>query len=271
MPLTAVPIAQIVVGQSSIYLAGNDGLYIGSASSQDWSGPAKGLPEEAISALVVAEGKPEASIHAVLAGRVWSSVNGDSWREAAGDWRNQRIDTVDADAEDEQRLWAAGASRVFRSDDGGKSWQPYGQPLPDPNIFIRGIAVTQAGKVIVLTTHRGLMRSTDGGTSWAKIESALPLHLEPSPLVQDGKDPSIVYAGFSLRPYSEPWRTAQDVAEQMRRDQARKRNTAIALALAALLSVGAAGFFLRKRTAAQASRSSGSPGEIKAVDRSETR
>ncbi len=251
VPLTAMPVSQIVVGQSRVYLAGNDGLYMGSANGEDWSGPEKGLPEEAISALVVAEANLTTNIHAVLAGRIWSSFNADGWRQAAGDWQNQRIDTISADPDDAQRLWAGGSSRVFRSDDGGKNWQPHGKPLADPNIFIRGIAVTQAGAVMVLTTHRGLMRSNDGGVTWAKIESALPLHLEPSPLAQDGRDPNIVYAGFSLRPYSEPWRTAQEVAEQMRRDHARKRYTAIALAIGALFLVGAAGVVLRKRAANQ--------------------
>ncbi|MDQ3260710.1 MAG: hypothetical protein M3Q00_07995 [Pseudomonadota bacterium] len=258
VPLTAMPIAQIVVGHSNVYLAGNDGLYLGSAHGNDWHGPEKGLPEEAISALLVAQDKPKASIHAVLAGRIWRSADGgNTWQQAAGNWRDQRVDTISADPDEKQRLWAGGASRLFRSDDGGKSWQPHGKPLPDPNIFIRGIAVMQAGAVIVLTTHRGLMRSADGGATWAKIESALPLHLEPSPLAQDGTDPNILYAGFSLRPYSEPWRTAQEVAEQMRRAQARKLNTAIALVIGALLLVGAAWFFLRKRALAQSSRSIG--------------
>jgi photosystem II stability/assembly factor-like uncharacterized protein len=255
VPLTAMPIAQIVVGHSNVYIAGNDGIYVGSANGQDWRGPAKGLPEEAISALVVTEGKPPASVHAAVAGRIWRSEDGgDSWQQAAGDWTDQRIDTLSTDPDDKRRLWAGGASRLFRSEDGGKNWQPHGKPLPDPNIFIRGIAVTKTGAVIVLTTHRGLMRSADGGATWAKIESALPLHLEPSPLRQDSNDPNIVYAGFSLRPYNEPWRTAQEVAEQMRRDQARKRNTAIALAIGALLLVLTAWVFLRKRSATQSPR-----------------
>ena len=268
VPLTAMPISQIVVGQSAIYVAGNDGLYLSSASGEDWSGPQHGLPEEAVSAVVVAEGKLKASIHAVLAGRIWSSVDGGSWQQAAGDWQNQRLDTISADPDDAQRLWAGGASRVFRSDDGGKIWQPHGKPLADPNIFIRGIAAIQAGAVIVLTTHRGLMRSADGGVTWLKIESALPLHLEPSPLAQDRNDPNIVYTGFSLRPYSEPWRTAQEVAEQMRRDHARKRYTAIALAIGALLLIGAAGLVLRKRAARQVS---GPEHEMLPADRRETK
>ena len=248
----AIPIAQIVVGRTHVYLAGNDGLYIGNASGQDWRGPANGLPEEAISALLLTEGNTQASIHAVLAGRIWRSTDGGAtWQQAAGDWRDQRVDTITTDPDDQRRLWAAGASRLFRSDDAGETWLPHGKPLPDPNIFIRGIAVAVTGSVIVLTTHRGVMRSADSGASWEKIESALPLHLEASPLAQDATNPSIVYAGFSLHPYSEAWRAAQEAAQQLRQARSRNRNSVFALAIGGVLLIGALGFFLRKKAAEQ--------------------
>ena len=248
VPLSALPIAQIVIANGKAYLAGNDGVYIGDADGQGWSGSASGLPEEPISALLVAEHKPGASIHAVVAGRIWrSSDDGMSWQQAAGNWTDQRVDTLGVDLLDEQKLWAAGASRLFRSDDGGKNWQTHGKPLPDPNIFIRGIATMQGGNTIVLTTHRGLMRSADGGATWAKVEGALPLHLEPSPLAQDRSDPNIVYAGFSLRPYNEAWRAAQEAAQKQRDEAARKRYGAIAAIVAVIVIASVAAIFLRKR------------------------
>ena len=273
VPLTALPIAQIVVANGKAYLAGNDGVYVGNADGQGWSGPASGLPEEPISALLVAEGvpggngpRPVASlglprIHVVVAGRIWRSEDGgSSWKQAAGNWTDQRVDILSADLLDKQKLWAGGASRVFSSDDGGKSWQTHGKPLPDPNISIRGIAATQAGNTIVLTTHRGLMRSADGGATWAKVESALPLHLEPSPLTQDRSDPNIVYAGFSLRPYNEAWRAVQEAAEQRRSDQARKRYAIIAAAASSLVIAIGAVIFLRRRAIRQSRRPLGEAG-----------
>lgn len=255
VPLSALPIAQIIALHGKVYLAGTNGVYIGNASSQDWSGPAKGLPEEPISALLVADGKPEINIHAVVAGRIWRSEDGGyAWRQAAGKWTNQRVDTIGADFRDVKKLWAGGASRLFRSIDGGKNWQAHGKPLPDPNIAIRGIAVSENEKVIVLTTHRGLMRSADAGETWAKVESALPLHLEPSPLVQDRSDPNIVYAGFSLRPYNEAWRAAQQVAEQQRNDSARNQYAIIAAVIASvLLAIGVA-IYIRKRSISKSPR-----------------
>ena len=261
VPLSALPIAQIVIANGKAYLAGNDGVYIGDADGQGWSGPASGLPEEPISALLVAEHKPGATIHAVVAGRIWrSSDEGMSWQQAAGNWTDQRVDTLGADLLDRQKLWAAGASRLFRSDDGGKNWQTHGKPLPDPNISIRGIAATQAGNVIILTTHRGLMRSADSGATWAKVESALPLHLEPSPLAQDRIDPNIVYAGFSLRPYNEAWRVAQEAAQKQRDEAARKRYGTIAAIVAVIVIASVAAIFLRKRKLAPSPRPLGGEG-----------
>ena len=259
VPLEAFPIAQIISANGQVYLAGNNGIYIGSASGQDWSGPARGLPEEPISALLVAEGKPEPSIHAVVVGRIWRSEDsGISWKQAAGNWTDQRVDVISADFGDKNKLWAAGASRVFRSDDGGQTWQPHGKPLPDPNIAIRGIAA--AGNAIVLTTHRSLMRSADAGATWAKVESALPLHLEPSPLAQDRSDPNIVYAGFSLRPYNEAWRVAQEAAQKQRDEAARKRYAIIAAIIAIFLIASVVAILLRKRKSVPSPRPLGGEG-----------
>ena len=232
---------------SDVYLAGDDGLYIGSASSEDWSGPAKGLPEEAVTALLVADAKPEATIHAVVGGRIWRSRDrGNAWQQAAGEWRDQRVDSIVADPSDPKKFWAAGASRIFKSADGGASWQAHAQRLPDPNIVVRAIAVNQNGNVFVLSTHRGLLRSTDGGESWAKVEGALPLHLEPGPLVQDQRDPSVLYAGYSLRPYGEAWRAAQLAAEQTRNQNTRKRYAVFAAGIG-IVSIAALMIWQRRR------------------------
>jgi hypothetical protein len=106
------------------------------------------------------------------------------------------------------RLWAAGADRLFRSDDAGASWWRVGPPFPEPNTAVRGIAASE--DAIVLATDRGLYRSVDGVASWTPIIDNLPAHLEAGPLVRDPVDPATLYAGFSLIPYAELWRRAAE-------------------------------------------------------------
>lgn len=95
------------------------------------------------------------------------------------------------------------------------------------------------------------MRSADRGEAWAKVESALPLHLEPSPLAQDRIDPNIVYAGFSLRPYNEAWRAAQQAAEQRSSEQAKKKYLITATLIASLTLAIVSAIFLRRRAIRQ--------------------
>jgi hypothetical protein len=95
------------------------------------------------------------------------------------------------------------------SDDAGATWTAYGSALPDPGISVRGLAVSEDAKTLVLATHRGVMRSSDRANSWAQIESTLPVHLESGLLLRDPHDAATLYAGFSLTPYSEMWRRAE--------------------------------------------------------------
>jgi hypothetical protein len=106
------------------------------------------------------------------------------------------------------RVWISSASRIYRSDDAGASWQAVGEPLPEAGTSIRGVAADRTGNAVVVTTHRGLYRSADAGRTWALLEDNLPVHLEARPLMRDPSSPETLYAGFSLIPYGELWRTA---------------------------------------------------------------
>ena len=114
-----------------------------------------------------------------------------------------------ADVQKAGRLWNVAAAQVFVSDDAGATWMAYGRPLPEPGTSVRGFAVSEDGKILVLSTHRGVLRSTDSGQNWAQVESTLPVHLESGLLLRDPHDAATLYAGFSLSPYGEMWRRAE--------------------------------------------------------------
>ena len=70
---------------------------------------------------------------------------------------------------------------IIRSDDGGKSWQP----------FTAGIAATrienlaQVNNVLYATTYKGIATSTNRGARWAYIQSAQPFSLASAAVVGD--------------------------------------------------------------------------------------
>ncbi len=80
---------------------------------------------------------------------------------------------------DEYRVPPGGKLRVYRSRDGGDSWQACGAGLPDigwTGVLRRAVAADQRdpGGVIFGTTSGSLHASRDLGDSWTTIEATLP-------------------------------------------------------------------------------------------------
>lgn len=209
-PSGTAPARAIVRGSVAgrVYLAGWSGLFRSDDWGASWSNVANGLPDGPAATLIVVSGPPE-TVYVIVGGRIWASTNGaHTWLSRTAGMPSISIDVVAVDPNDPTLLWAAGAEQLFRSHDEGARWQPVGRPLPERNTTVRGIAAT--AKTVVLTTDRGLYRSTDGGQRWELLIENLPAHLEAGPLVRDPLDPSTLYAGFALMPYPELWRRAAE-------------------------------------------------------------
>lgn len=95
------------------------------------------------------------------------------------------LHSVVVDAHDPRRLWTGlSAVGVFRSDDGGLSWQPKNAGVPmmmeDRKFKEIGccvhalIADPDDANRMYRQDHRGMFRSLDGGDRWERIESGLP-------------------------------------------------------------------------------------------------
>jgi photosystem II stability/assembly factor-like uncharacterized protein len=235
VPRSATPARAIVRGaeDSRAYIAGWTGLLRSDDWGLSWSNAAAGLPDGPTTSLIVGTGLPE-TLYVVVGGRIWTSIDGGrTWASRGGEMSNVTVDTLAVDST--TRLWAAGADRLFRSDDGGISWQGVGRPLPEPNTAVRGITV--ADEAIVITTDRGLYRSVNGGERWALVIENLPAHLEAGPLVRDLVDPATLYAGFALIPYPELWRRVAEGHGAL--TQVSLTSLAGAVAILAIVALGA--------------------------------
>jgi hypothetical protein len=210
-PPGAAPARAIAFGArpGRVYLLGDHQLF----ASDDGGRGFRALPGQpsdgsTTTALAVATRSNE-TLLVVDAGRLMASDDGGTrWHERRIGDKGAPVDTAVLDPASPTRLWAASADQIFVSDDLGLGWRAAGRELPEPGTSVRGIAADATASTIVVTTHRGMYRSEDGGANWRLKEGNLPIHLEAGPMARDAGDPNILYAVYSLVPYPEVWRTA---------------------------------------------------------------
>jgi photosystem II stability/assembly factor-like uncharacterized protein len=246
-PAGAAPARAIVAGKEPgrYYLAGPRGVFTSRDGGRSFARAADGLPDAVASAISVIAGTPE-GVLVIIEGTLWISADaGASWRQSRRGLPEGRIDAAASNARPARTLWAFGADQLFKSHDAGESWHAVGRPPAQRGTSARGLAVSDSGQVIVLTTHRGLLRSADGGESWAVVEGVLPTHLESGPLLRDPHDHTTLYAGFALTPYAEIFRRA----EQGNSLLSRIDPVSLAGGLAFLLLVVIGGIWLARRLA----------------------
>jgi len=210
IPDGAAPARELVFGSAPdrIYLLGDRRLFISMDSGRSFHRLGS-VEAVTIAALAVALMQPTEVLLAVIDGRLAASADGGKeWQQRTVGLGSDPIDTVVLDGALPNRLWAASADRIFVSDDLGVRWRPVGRPLPQTATNVRGIAADEMTSTLVVTTHRGMYRSDDGGQNWILKENSLPAHLEAGPLVRDPAEARTLYAGFSLLPFPELWRSA---------------------------------------------------------------
>jgi photosystem II stability/assembly factor-like uncharacterized protein len=207
----AVPARVLAFGAASdrVYLLGDNAVFASDDEGQSFHRVVNDLaPDSKMTTLAVVK-RPQEVVLAVIKSRLMTSDDGGQhWRERVIAGLGSQVDTCVLDPYWPNRLWAATADQIYVSDDLGVNWRAVGRRLPEPETSVRGIAADQNASTLVVTTHRGLYRSEDGGSNWALIEGSLPIHLEAGPLVRDERDPKTLYAVYSLMPYPEVWRMA---------------------------------------------------------------
>jgi len=244
-PPEAAPSRAIALGADPqrIYLLGRRDLYRSDDAGRNWARVEHDLAERAEFTALAVDLRNSETLYAIADERlVMSRDRGASWIARASGLPESTIEALAVDAQVPGRLWAGSADRIYRSESGGERWSAYGQPLPEAGTNARGIAANDDGTILVLATHRGLYRSTDGAQSWGLLEGNLPVHLEARPLVRDPTHAGTLYSGYALMPYAEIWRIAIEGGNLLGRIDA--INLAGAAAFMMLLCLG--GYFLTR-------------------------
>ena len=125
---------------------------------------------------------------------------GPDWAPGAG---GMCLHTIVIDPKDPSRMFVAiSAAGVFRTDDGGKSWQPVNRGLrsehiPDPEAEVghcvhRITMHPSRPETLFMQKHWDVMRTDDGGDSWTEISGNLPSDFG-FPIAVNSNEPDTVY------------------------------------------------------------------------------
>jgi photosystem II stability/assembly factor-like uncharacterized protein len=138
---------------------------------------------------IFAGAEDAALFHSTDAGQSWQelpglreSTTGSRWQPGAG---GLCLHTIILDPSDPKRIYIAiSAAGAFRTNDGGKTWQPINRGLrsehiPDPTAEIghcvHHIAMhSSRPNVLFMQKHWDVMRSDNAGDSWQEVSGNLP-------------------------------------------------------------------------------------------------
>jgi hypothetical protein len=140
-------------------------------------------------------------------GTSWSELeglrehgSGPQWQPGAG---GMCLHTIIVDPTDDDRIYVAiSAAGVFRTEDGGKSWQPVnagllsdGIPSPAAQVghCVHNLAMHPSRpRTLFMQKHWDVMRSDDGADSWTEISGDLPTDFG-FPIAVHAHEPDTVY------------------------------------------------------------------------------
>ena len=122
-------------------------------------------------------------------GQTWQELPGLRQHKSAPVWQpgagGMCLHTIVIDPTDADRMWVAiSAAGVFRTEDGGKTWQPtnrglHSEGIPDGDAevghCVHRIAMhPSAPQTLYMQKHWDVMRSDDGGDLWHEVSDNLP-------------------------------------------------------------------------------------------------
>jgi bacillolysin len=145
-----------------------DSVYRSLDGGITWSPSGNRLPNGFIQHVFLDPADPRTIYVATHGGGIYKSADrGQLYSKLSQDQLSTAVQLIRLDPKDARVLFAATDGGIFRSSDGGLTWQERNTGLEDPDV--RGIAIHPDNtNVIDIGTKAGLFRSSDGGLHWSK-------------------------------------------------------------------------------------------------------
>jgi photosystem II stability/assembly factor-like uncharacterized protein len=159
----------------TLYLGSEFGLFLSTDGASNWSrveSPINGLQ---VWSIVISPHNPKLILVGTCPSRLFRSEDGGkTWSEPAVKMMREcprimhtRVTTLAADPTEAGTMWAGvEIDALYRSKDGGLTWQPLGAGLSSRDIHGMAIVPNGAGTRLLASTNNDLNLSTDGGETW---------------------------------------------------------------------------------------------------------
>ena len=184
--------------QASRVYAGGSGIWISTNRGASWKPARSPLPSTGYVNRLIAARQPAGTVFAITWTGVYKSVDaGLTWRALPLPGAIEKIGPFAVAPSDSRWLYACfGRAGLFRSTNGGGTWQPAGrQPAADETILSLAVSPRSPRTLWLVTDRNGLFRSADGGDTWTAtgpkpLRHAAAVAVAPS-------SPRTVYAGLT--------------------------------------------------------------------------
>jgi photosystem II stability/assembly factor-like uncharacterized protein len=164
----------------TLYLGSEQGLFRSTDGADHWMRVESPLNGRQIWSLLLLPQAPEVILVGTCPARIFRSEDGGStWTEPAVRMVQEcprimhtRVTTLMADPTEPQTVWAGvEIDGLYRSRDGGRTWQAVGRGLSSRDIHALAIVGGDGrGKRLLASTNNDLNLSTDNGETWQPLQ-----------------------------------------------------------------------------------------------------
>lgn len=181
---------------TTLYAATYGGIYKSSDSGDHWSECGNGITSDDIKCIQVSPFDANLLVCGTWGQGIFISHDcGNTWQSSSTGITNPRVNEIEFDPQDSDKLYAACADMMFKSINGGETWEicfSYGN--------VRSVAIhpLQPESLFVGVEFHGIFRSYDDGASWQKTSTGLHNtedgYAGPYDIVFDPLQPTLLYA-----------------------------------------------------------------------------
>jgi photosystem II stability/assembly factor-like uncharacterized protein len=168
--IEGAPHALAITGSGTVYAGTESGMFASTDGGATWQARNDGLPSfRPIAAIAIDPARPETLYAGLLFGGVYTSEDGGAqWHKASVAIPDQeRLTGLEIAPAAGGLLYASTLHGIFRSQDGGVTWQPPQSPVEAWSLAVH----RSLPDVIWAGTREGVRLSRDGGATWQATAS----------------------------------------------------------------------------------------------------